>query len=156
MSSVHTIVAIHLLLVNYLALEWIHEEILSDFNSTISNDPEGNLLVVDNMLRAINNILSNCNRTYSTIPVKKVNIIKTLIATALSVISSCEIKDKIQISNFIASDDTLIEVIVLLINSKGSTYVVHVSVYLRICVVMHIPYMEKLSRWNFCGCEENL
>ena len=99
---------------------------LPDFNSTKQNDPEGNLLVVGNILKAINDILSNCNETYSSLSVDKVNIIKTLIIALLTIIGSCETKDMIHISDFIASDDTLIEVIILIFNSMGSTYV-HIS-----------------------------
>ena len=81
------------------------------------------------MLRAISNILSNCNRRYSALSVDKVNVIKTIISTLLGMVRSCETTDKIHISNFIASDDTLIEVIILLLNSKGSMYV-HTGKYI--------------------------
>ena len=106
-----------------LATERMHEGLLSDFNSTKPNDPEGNLLVVDNMLRAICNIICDHNKVYSDIPFDQVNIIKTLITTLLSIVISCEIKDKKQISNFIAYDDTLIEAIILTLGSKGSMYI---------------------------------
>ena len=71
---------------------------------------------------------------YSRVPVDQVNIIKTLITTLLSIVRSCEIEDKKQISNFIASDDTLIEAIILTLGSKGSMYVcmyAHVMAYTK-------------------------
>ena len=76
------------------------------------------------MLKAINNIFSNnSDKAYSTLSFDEVNIIKTLISTLLGIVGSCETKDMIHISNFIASDDDLIEVIVLIFNSKGSMYI---------------------------------
>ena len=120
-----------------LAIEWIHEGLLSDFNSTKPNDPEGNLLVVDNMLKTVNRIICDYNKVYSDIPVDQVNVIKTLINTLLGIVIPCEIKDKIQIANFIASDDTLIEAIILTLGSKGSMYAcVYVCTSYEQCVTI--------------------
>lgn len=84
------------------------------------DDPEGYLFIVSNMLRAIHQIFSNSNRTYSSLSVENINTIKTLVVSTLEAVADCEIADVIKIANFIAHDDTLIEVLITLLNSKGS------------------------------------
>jgi len=103
-----------------LTVEWIHEELLSDFTSPLKDDPEGYLFTVSNMLLAIHQIFSNSNRTYASVSVGSINAIKTLVVSTLEAVVNCEKKDVIKVANFIANDDILIKVLITLLNSKGS------------------------------------
>lgn len=86
------------------------------------DDHKGYLFAVSNILKAIHDIFQDCKRKYSLVSAEKINTIKALVSSILDAVSDCGTEDAIKIANFIARDDLLVEVLVTLMNSKGSMY----------------------------------